>query len=450
MKPVLTLIVLLLVASSLASAQLGTYALSFNGSSSFVTAYDNSMDVSGNFTLECWVKFAGVSGEQIILAKTEDWYTQHSSVWEFGLWKRAGGAENDKLWFLVGSSTPWAWQYIQSTTTVSPGVWYHIAAVMNGSTMNLYINSTLEATDAFLQPRRSDLDGPVVLGMNPEFAGGSTSTAYGFNGVMDDIRIWGTARTQGQIQAQMFTEQIGDEVGLQAYYKLNEGSGAFLFDDQSSHINGGDLFDVSWVPAGPLPVTMVSFKGIYANAQASLQWSTASEVNNYGFDVERRDGPAAVWTKVGFVAGSGTTIEAHSYSFADAAVVSGQFAYRLKQIDLDGTVHFSDPIMVDVPAGVTGVASREAVPLTTTLAQNYPNPFNPSTMIEFTVAKSGLAKLTVYDLLGREVAVLADGEVMSGMRHRVQFDASRLTSGMYFYRLTAGEAVVVHSLILTK
>jgi hypothetical protein len=171
---------------------------------------------------------------------------------------------------------------------------------------------------------------------------------------------------------------------------------------------------------------------------------------NYGFEVERRDGTAVAWTSIGFVAGNGTTVEGHAYSFTDATVAPGEHAYRLKQIDLDGAVHYSDPIAVDVPASVTGVASLETVPLTTTLAQNYPNPFNPSTMIEFTVAKTGAAKLTVYGLLGREVAVHADGEFMSGMRHRVQFDASRLTSGMYFYRLTAGEATSAHSLILTK
>jgi hypothetical protein len=199
-----------------------------------------------------------------------------------------------------------------------------------------------------------------------------------------------------------------------------------------------------------LPVTLVSFKGIYANAQASLQWSTASEVNNYGFDIERRAGTAGAWTKIGFVEGNGTTVAPHDYSFTDASASSGKNNYRLNQIDLDGAKHYSEVIVVDVPAGVTGVASLETVPLTTTLAQNYPNPFNPSTMIEFTVAKTGAAKLTVYDLLGREVAVLADGEFISGMRHRVQFDASRLTSGMYFYRLMAGDATAVHSLIVAK
>ena len=319
------------------------------------------------------------------------------------------------------------------------------------------------------RPMRATVNGSNCVMVGRMVNQGYTATGSGITSV-SPVRHWEFGYISGTFESADIELNYGADDGVTDPGNLRVAKVEPMFNaatDLGGMGNGtttGYIVTNSYVPGvwdflclanatggtNPLPVTLVSFSGTYLNAQASLQWSTASEVNNYGFDVERRDGPAAVWTKVGFVAGSGTTIEAHSYSFEDAAVVSGRFAYRLKQIDLDGAVHYSDPIAVDVPASVTGVASLETVPLTTTLAQNYPNPFNPSTMIEFTVAKSGLAKLTVYDLLGREVAVLADGEFMPGMQHRVQFDASRLTSGMYFYRLTAGDATAVHSLIVAK
>jgi hypothetical protein len=427
------------------------FTLGFDGAKTHVEVVDRTIGLSSDFTVECLVKFNTLEREQVIMAKTENPGAANVSTWEFGLWKRSGGGEEDNtLWFVVGSGTNGSAQHLQSMTTFTVGRWYHISAVMNKTTMLLYIDGKLEASGEFKLKRRSDLNGNLTFGASPEYSAALAKDGSLFNGELDEVRLWGTARSEAQIQGWSSLGLKGDEAGLQAYYTMSNGNGETLDDDQKDGKNRGVIYSGTWLKAGALPVTLISFSGKYFDAQTSLQWSTASEVNNYGFEVERRDGSAVAWTIVGFVAGNGTTVEGHAFSFTDATVAPGGHAYRLKQIDLDGTVHYSDPIVLDVPAGLTGVASLETVPLTTTLAQNYPNPFNPSTMIEFTVAKTGLAKLTVYDLLGREVAVLADGEFMSGMRHRVQFDASRLTSGMYFYRLTAGEAVAVHSLILTK
>jgi hypothetical protein len=185
----------------------------------------------------------------------------------------------------------------------------------------------------------------------------------------------------------------------------------------------------------------MSFVAELAGDAVELEWTTASEVNNFGFDIERsRAGTPDGWWKIGFIPGHGTSLDRHSYSFIDKIGASG-YLYRLKQIDLDNKVHYTNAVSPTVSTGIV-----ESIPLTFSMSQNYPNPFNPTTHIAYEIppgAGSGLqvvgsgVRLAVYDLLGREVAVLVDG-VQSPGRHEVVFDARNLASGVYVYRLTAG------------
>lgn len=439
-----TLMIVMMV--SVAPAQLGSYGLTFDGITSHGFAPDVSMDLSGNFTVECWVKFNGLVDDQVIVSKTADPSTDSPAAWVFGLWKLS----TNKLRVSVGENSANVWEHIESSTTVTTGVWYHLAASMNGRVLTLYVNGVEEATLTIWLTHLPDDHGYVYFGMNPGYIEAVSLTKSAFNGVLDDVRIWGCVRTQPDIAAHMNAELLGSETGLQAYYKMNEGAGTTIQDGAAGAMNEGYVATATYTPSGPLPVTLTSFTGIAAQGGTTLHWSTASETNNYGYEVERRDGANGAWTRLGFVAGHGTTVAPQSYEYADAQLGEGQYAYRLKQIDLDGTGHNSESIVVTVAAGVTGVSSQEHVPQTTTLAQNFPNPFNPSTLIEFTLAANGPAKLVVYDMLGREVAILADGQFTSGVRHSVHFDGSRLTSGVYFYRLTADGKSLVHSLTLTK
>jgi sugar lactone lactonase YvrE len=187
----------------------------------------------------------------------------------------------------------------------------------------------------------------------------------------------------------------------------------------------------------PLPIQLSSFAASASGDGVRLTWTTMSEVNNYGFEVQRSPASAVKqWTKAGFVPGYGTSTTAHSYSFVDtSAGVSS--SYRLKQIDLNGESRFSDPVDVN---SVAGAAGEKPVPEAFLLTQNYPNPFNPSTQIEYDLPKAGQVSLVVYDILGREVTTLASGYHEAG-RYTARWDAGAQASGVYIARVKiSGEA----------
>jgi hypothetical protein len=190
-----------------------------------------------------------------------------------------------------------------------------------------------------------------------------------------------------------------------------------------------------------VPVELTSFAATTDNRNVTLNWSTATELNNSGFQVERSSGSA--YEVVGFVAGSGTTTEVRNYNFVDQNVASGTYSYRLKQVDFDGTFEYSNTIEVEV-LGVKEFA----------LGQNYPNPFNPSTTINFSLAVGSKVSLKIFDVLGQEVATLINGQLAAGSQE-VSFDASSINSGVYFYRIDASgvdgqKFSSVKKMILTK
>jgi len=187
-----------------------------------------------------------------------------------------------------------------------------------------------------------------------------------------------------------------------------------------------------------VPVELTSFAGSVTNlGQVMLNWETATETNNQGFEIERRT-ESSEYRTVGFVEGYGTTTEQRSYSYLDQTVEQGVNFYRLKQVDFDGSFEYSDEIEVDV----TG-------PLSFNLDQNYPNPFNPSTNINFSIPESGNVRLAVYNLVGEEVAVLVDGFRTAGF-YEATFDASSLPSGVYLYKLQSANSVQTKKMMLLK
>ncbi|MGE5313130.1 MAG: S8 family peptidase [Acidobacteriota bacterium] len=190
-----------------------------------------------------------------------------------------------------------------------------------------------------------------------------------------------------------------------------------------------------------LPVELASFTSEVQNGAVLLSWTTATETNNYGFEVERKMGASASssWAKIGFVPGAGTTSAPHEYAFTDRFAHTGVNAYRLKQIDRDGSVEYSCVVE----------AAIEGAPVEYALAQNYPNPFNPSTTLQFSIARKGHVRLLVYDLLGRVRAVLVDREMEPGS-YAAEWKADGASSGVYLCRLESGGFTSVKKLILQK
>jgi hypothetical protein len=187
-----------------------------------------------------------------------------------------------------------------------------------------------------------------------------------------------------------------------------------------------------------VPVELTSFSVASENDDVHLNWTTATETNNQGFEILRSNEINKEWQNAGYVAGFGTTTEPKSYSFVDSKLEAGNYTYRLKQIDFDGTVTFSEEVNVEVE-----------IPLIYSLEQNYPNPFNPSTTIKYSLSEDGFVKLAVYNLLGEEVTSLVNAEQKAG-RYEVVFNASKLSSGVYLYQLQTGEFISVKKMLLLK
>ena len=198
----------------------------------------------------------------------------------------------------------------------------------------------------------------------------------------------------------------------------------------------------------PLPIQLTKFLATAQSGGAvKLEWQTASEIDNYGFEVQRSSDKSTGFVSINgsFQAGHGTSLEVHQYSWTDISASSAEPWYRLKQTDLDQSVHYSEAQQV---AGLTSV--REAAPLEFQLLQNYPNPFNPATQITFSVKQTGPATLKVYSMLGQEVATLFEGQAEAGQYYRLTLDGHRLASGVYLYRLVSGDKKDIKRLVLMK
>jgi len=196
-----------------------------------------------------------------------------------------------------------------------------------------------------------------------------------------------------------------------------------------------------------IPVELISFTAEVLESAVEINWTTATEINNSGFEILRKAQNDNDWEKIRFVPGFGTTTEPKSYSFIDGDVTTGIYKYRLKQIDFDGSFEYSNEIEVAV----------DFTPKEFLLYQNYPNPFNPTTKIKYTIpnvethrdASLQMVTLKVYDVLGNEVATLVNEEKQPGV-YEVEFDASNLSSGIYFYQLKAGNFIDTKKMILMK
>lgn len=210
--------------------------------------------------------------------------------------------------------------------------------------------------------------------------------------------------------------------------------------------NGGANYVGTFTTDGTVPVELSSFSALIKNKSVILVWHTATEVNNYGFEIEKRQSSIAnsQWSKVGFVKGNGNSNSAKEYSFADNSATTGKYIYRLKQIDNDGKYEYSKEVEVDL-----------GKPTTFALNQNYPNPFNPTTVISYQLPANSYVTLKVYNAIGTEVTTLVNeykeagsytyelGSANSGKNYK-------LSSGIYFYTLRAGDFVQTKKMILLK
>ncbi len=198
------------------------------------------------------------------------------------------------------------------------------------------------------------------------------------------------------------------------------------------------------ISQAPLPVELTSFIGVVRGHTVELQWITATEINNGGFEVQKaihsRLNGLMAWQKIGFVDGAGTSNAPHNYSFSDVNSGANKYSYRLKQIDRDGKFSYSNAVEV-----TTSLNPEEFK-----LSQNYPNPFNPSTKLNFAAKNAEQTSLKIYNVVGEEVTTLFNEVAQPNQVYTLTFDAKDLSSGMYYYVLHSASRNEVKKMILMK
>ena len=236
--------------------------------------------------------------------------------------------------------------------------------------------------------------------------------------IVDSNYAWAAGGgSYGSSAVFLFSSDKGTNWSLQAVESDNLNNVCFINSTTGWAVgfNGTILHTTN----GGIPVELTSFTVNVSGNEVTLNWSTATETNNKGFSIERKSNNSE-FSDIGFVPGFGTTTEPKSYSYTDSKVSTGKYTYRLKQLDFDGSYEYSQEIEVEVSA-----------PFEFLLEQNYPNPFNPNTVISYQLQISGEVTLSVYDILGNNVATLVNEYKPAG-RYESEFNASTLPSGVYF------------------
>jgi hypothetical protein len=385
--------------------------------------------------------------------------TDSESVGAAWVWTRSGGVWTQQGRKLVGTGAVGGANQGASVSLSSDGN----TAIVGGYGDNSYKGAAWVWTRSggVWTQQGSKLVGTGAVG-GSVYQGGSVSLSSDGNKAIvggDGDSPWGAAwvwTRSGGVWTQQGSKLVGtggDDGNNSGVY---QGASVSLSSDGNTAIVGGpnanSLTGAAWIyvtPNAPLPVELSSFIATSKLSTAELQWKTVTEVNNTGFDIERRDpyptlplaggGQGKGWTKIGSVAGAGTSNAPHNYSYTDNVGSAGTYSYRLKQIDHDGAFVYSQAVQVTI-----------AVAKVLALSQNYPEPFNPSTTIQFTVPNDGRATLKVYNAIGQEVATLFNDDAAAGVIHQVQFNGSNLASGMYFSRLEFGGKMQMKKMLLLK
>jgi hypothetical protein len=196
--------------------------------------------------------------------------------------------------------------------------------------------------------------------------------------------------------------------------------------------------DTSWTV---VPVELTSFTGAANGSDVKLNWTTATELNNNGFEIQRKSNNEFV--TVGFVKGNGTSTCKHDYSYTDKQLQPGTYTYRLKHLDLNGKFEFSQVVEVHVVHG-----------LNYSLLQNYPNPFNPETAIKYSIAQSGKVSVKIFSITGKEIITLVDKEMPAGS-YEVKWNGkdnagSLVASGVYLVKLSSGSFIQTKKMMFLK
>jgi hypothetical protein len=412
MQRILTITSLLLIISIKASTQGNT--LNFDGGNDGVdlnTTLLSSSNPTQPYTLEAWIKAPSQGGSCIICQH----FFPGENRFQFMI-------SSDKLrWEKGNSSSPVG---ISSTTTIGDDQWHHVAATRDATgNVILYVDGVQDGTGT---------DNLPFYGSTTNIGERILTNGGHFLGNIDEVRIWSGARTQGEIQSTMNQELVGNETGLIAYYNFNQGtaggnnSGLTTLIDANG--NNGTLNDFAligatsnWISSSfPLPVELIEFRGFKDEKAINLQWKTASELNNSGFEIEKsNDGKE--WNRINFIDGNGTATKVNDYQYQDTNPFSGLNYYRLKQIDFDGAFEYSKVIAINFSK------EREL--------QFYPNPVSD----KFQIVGIEEGEIVIMDYMGKTI-------LQTNFKGS-EIDISELANGIYFVKVSSKNQIWTKRLI---
>lgn len=337
----------------------------------------------------------------------------------------------------------------------SPMIWNDLFT-NNGAVTNpfgLSVDLTnISQTSTNVLSGDSLISGPAGTVTGMQWSNGATITVNNTANPSAKNIVWTTGSAQGLTN------------GMVAHALFGKGRVALVTDsspaDDGTGASGNSLY-VGWAYTGTgvngshaylhlngsiwlanntaLPVELTSFATSVTNNNVSLKWNTATEVNSFAFEVERKQaGNVDKWQKVGTVMASGNSSSPKNYSFADNNIVTDKYNYRLKMVDNDGSFKYSNVVNASVVS-----------PSRFELGNAYPNPWNPTTTIRYNVPSGSPVTIKVYDALGKEVATLVN-EIKPAGSYQITMNGNCLSSGIYFYQMTAGSFTETKKLILLK
>ncbi|MBI9072606.1 MAG: T9SS type A sorting domain-containing protein [Melioribacteraceae bacterium] len=311
--------------------------------------------------------------------------------------------------------------YIGSNTRLQyQGIQFNNVVIEAGSTVDFNYNNK----GSFIDIKISG----DFTNQNPDLD--ITEAVFIFNG-SEEQSITSASNEGKSTFGELEVNKTGGNLNILSYLEIE----ISLTDPDELMVDNGNMIIVA---GQALPVELTSFRVNTNKNSVNLFWATATEVNNYGFEVESSQ-DEETWETAGFVEGHGNSNSPKEYSFTVVTDGFGSYSYRLKQIDTDGAFEYFGPVKAEFDE-VQGVL----------LKQNYPNPFNPATTISFGFDKVENAKLTVYNVLGKEVATLFNGKADANRVYKVNFDASNLASGTYFYQIQTDKSVETKKMNLVK
>jgi hypothetical protein len=282
----------------------------------------------------------------------------------------------------------------------------------------------------------TDVEGNLAGATGPSVRWASifyvSGTSHYFLGTSVGVYFTNTLNGGSTVWTQEAVSFIGNAVTVMLDWRDNDGTLA-----AATHGKGVYTTQIT----SPLPVELSSFSGIFQNGKVILIWKTETEINNYGFEIERTASSNNIdWKNIGFVEGYGNSNSPKLYEFADKSDLYGKNYYRLKQIDNDGSFEYSEIVDVDVP-----LLKDYAI-----LEQNYPNPFNPETKIRFMLNDNTRVSIKVFDSVGNEIVEIFNDNVESGKTYEIDFSGSNLSSGVYFYSMLSAERKITKKMLLIK